>query len=206
MLAIEGMSANAVNLVVSVPSLLSSATVCVGKKNCYRSVIMKWLWLGTVTLGAICLVAETAPAQPAYGSYLGVGASFGLNNGNANAGETARTSVLLSGRYKFLEVPVSLRTQIMIGSSTAVVPTLSLDIPLNFDTDIYIGAGVALTNTADTTPVGNKNSFVLQPGIDFAIPKTNLVLFGNVTFAFDAYKNAPGVTATSVQTGLGFRF
>jgi opacity protein-like surface antigen len=156
--------------------------------------------------GMTIMSTPTASAQPAYGSYLGVGASFGLNNGNTSAGETARTHILLTGRYKFLEVPLSLRTQVMIGSSTAVVPTVSYDIPMNFDTDIYIGAGVALANTADTTPVGNKNSFVLQPGIDFAIPKTNFVLFGNVTFAFDAYRHAPGVTATAVQTGVGFRF
>jgi hypothetical protein len=165
-----------------------------------------WLLLAGAGLAMTIVHPCQVSAQPAYGSYLGAGASFGLNNGNTNAGESARTSILLSGRYKFLEVPVSIRTQVMIGSSTAVVPTISYDIPMNFDTDLYIGAGVALANTADTTPVGNKNSFVLQPGIDFAIPNTNFVLFGNVIFAFDAYKNAPGVTATSVQTGLGFRF
>jgi len=171
---------------------------------------MRTAYLGLITsLGMALLtpaIAPSAEAQPAYGSYLGVGASFGLNNGNVNAGESAKTSILLSGRYKFLEVPISIRAQAMIGSSTAVVPTVSYDIPLNFDTDLYVGAGVALANTADTTPVGNKNSFVIQPGVDFAIPNTNFVLFGNVIFAFDAYRNAPGVTATSVQTGLGFRF
>ena len=171
---------------------------------------MRTIYLGLLTSLGIALLAPavtpSAEAQPAYGSYLGVGASFGLNNGNVNAGETAKTSILLTGRYKFLEVPISIRAQAMIGSSTAVVPTVSYDIPLNFDTDLYVGAGVALANTADTTPVGNKNSFVIQPGVDFAIPNTNFVLFGNVIFAFDAYRNAPGVTATSVQTGLGFRF
>jgi len=171
---------------------------------------MRTIYLGLLTgLGIALLspaVTPSASAQPAYGSYLGVGASFGLSNGNVSAGESAKTSVLLSGRYKFLEVPISIRAQAMIGSSTAVVPTVSYDIPLNFDTDLYLGAGVALANTADTTPVGNKNSFVIQPGVDFAIPNTNFVLFGNVIFAFDAYRNAPGVTATSVQTGLGFRF
>jgi hypothetical protein len=169
---------------------------------------MRTIYLGLLAGLGISLSAPafTAEAQPAYGSYLGVGASFGLNNGNVNAGETARTSVLLTGRYKFLEVPLSIRAQAMIGSSTAVVPTVSYDFPLNFDTDLYLGAGAALANTADTTPVGNKNSFVLQSGVDFAIPKSNFVLFSNVVFAFDAYRNAPGVTATSVQAGLGFRF
>ena len=86
------------------------------------------------------------------------------------------------------------------------MPTVSFDVPLNFDTDVYIGAGVALSNTVDTTPVGNKNSFVIQPGIDYTVPNSNLVLFGNVIFAFDAYRNSGGTSATSLQTGLGLRF
>ena len=163
--------------------------------------------LGLTAVG--CLTAIAAPssqAQPAYGSYVGAGASFGFTSGNSSAGESSRTSGLIAARYKFLEFPVSVRTQILIGSSTAVVPTVSFDVPLNFDTDIYIGAGVALANTVDTTPVGNKNSLVIQPGIDYTVPNSNLVLFGNVIFAFDAYRNSAGTSATSLQTGLGLRF
>lgn len=163
--------------------------------------------LGLTALGCLSAIAiAPTQAQPAYGSYVGLGAGFGFTSGNNNAGESSRTSGLISGRYKFLEFPVSVRTQVLIGSSTAVVPTVSFDVPLNFDTDVYIGAGVSLSNTVDTTPVGNKNSFVVQPGIDYTVPNSNLVLFGNVIFAFDAYRNSPGTSATSLQTGLGLRF
>ncbi|MEA5479252.1 hypothetical protein VB774_16645 [Pseudanabaena galeata UHCC 0370] len=163
--------------------------------------------LGLTAVGCLtAIAAPSAQAQPAYGSYVGVGASFGFTSGNSSAGESSRTSGLIAARYKFLEFPVSVRTQILIGSSTAVVPTVSFDVPLNFDTDVYIGAGVALSNTVDTTPVGNRNSFVIQPGIDYTVPNSNLVLFGNVIFAFDAYRNSPGTSATSLQTGLGLRF
>jgi hypothetical protein len=168
--------------------------------------ITKFL-IGLTALGCVsAIAAPSAMAQPAYGSYLGVGASFGFTSGNSALGENSRTSALVAARYKFLEFPVSLRTQILIGNSTAVVPTVSFDVPLNFDTDIYIGAGVALSNTVDTTPIGNKNSFVVQPGIDYTLPNSNLVLFGNVIFAFDAYRNSSGTSATSLQTGLGLRF
>jgi len=163
--------------------------------------------LSSAALASLAAIATpAAQAQPAYGSYLGAGASFGFTSGNTNMGENSRTSALVSARYKFLEFPISLRTQILIGSSTAVVPTVSFDVPLNFDTDIYIGAGVSLANTIDTTPVGNKNAFVIQPGIDYTLPNSNLVLFGNVIFAFDAYRNSAGTSATSLQTGLGIRF
>jgi hypothetical protein len=168
--------------------------------------ITKFL-IGLTALGCVSTIAvPTVKAQPAYGSYVGVGASFGFTSGNSSANESSRTSGVVAARYKFLEFPVSLRTQILVGNSTAVVPTVSFDVPLNFDTDVYIGAGVALSNTVDTTPVGNKNSFVIQPGIDYTLPNSNLVLFGNVIFAFDAYRNSPGTSATSLQTGLGLRF
>ena len=163
--------------------------------------------LGLTALGFVSVIAvPSANAQAAYGSYVGAGASFGFTSGNAAAGENSRTSGLIAVRYKFLEVPISLRSQVLIGNSTAVVPTVSFDVPLNFDTDIYIGAGVALSNTLETTPVGNKNSLVVQPGIDYTLPNSNLVLFGNVIFAFDAYRNSSGTSATTLQTGLGLRF
>jgi hypothetical protein len=161
---------------------------------------------GIGLLGCTSLIAAApSQAQPAYGSYIGVGGSFGLSDGNTSAGEGKTVSGVVALRYKFLEMPVSLRTQVLIGSSTAVVPTISYDLPLNFDTDLYLGVGAALANSNSVTPVGNKNSFVLQPGIDYTVPNSNLVIFGNAVIAFDAYRSGGG-TATSVQTGVGFRF
>jgi hypothetical protein len=159
----------------------------------------------TIGLTACGLLASSgmALAQPAYGSYIGIGLGFGLTDGNIFDGDSRAATGLVSLRYKFLEVPLSIRTQLLIGSSTAIVPTVSYDVPLNFNTDIYLGLGASIANSI--TPVGNKNSFVLQPGIDYAIPNSNFVIFGNAIFAFDAFRNANN-TATSLQTGVGFRF
>ncbi len=165
-----------------------------------------WLKTGlgvSLISAASLLIATPSQAQPAYGSYIGLGASFGLTDGGPGEGRTI--SGVGAIRYKFLEIPVSVRAQVLVGNSTAVVPTVSYDFPLNFDTDVYIGAGVALANTNSVTPVGNKNSFVIQPGIDYTLPNSNLVIFGNAIFAFDAYRNTSG-TATALQTGVGFRF
>jgi hypothetical protein len=162
--------------------------------------------MGAIAISLLAMVtAAPTQAQPAYGSYVGIGASFGLTDGNINAGEESTIGGLIAARYKFLEVPISLRTQILIGESTAVVPTVSYDIPLNFNADVYVGAGVSLANTREVTPVGNENSFVIQPGVDYTLPNSNLVIFGNAIFAFDAFRNSDR-TATAVQTGLGFRF
>ena len=158
---------------------------------------------GTVTMtGAITLATESrAAAQAAYGSYIGVGASYEVTDGPDNDNEFAG---VVAARYKFLRLPVSARTQVLIGNDIAIVPTVSYDIPLNWQTDVYIGAGASFPIGNDTTPVGDDVAFALQPGIAFALPNSELVIFGNAIIAFDAYDD--GSTATSVQAGVGLRF
>ncbi|TAE61639.1 MAG: hypothetical protein EAZ76_13630 [Nostocales cyanobacterium] len=163
---------------------------------------MKYRYLASILItGAVCgLTANIQPAQAqvAYGSYVGVGPTVGLSEGTQVGG-------VLALRYKLLETPVSFRAQALIGESTAVVPTVSYDFPLNWQTDAYLGAGVVLANGDSPSPVGNKITFALQPGIDYVVPNSNTVIFGNAIIAFDAYRNSGG-TAVSLQGGLGLRF
>ena len=157
-----------------------------------------------LALSYIASNSNSASAQAAYGSYVGVGPSLSLTENSA--GEGRQLAGVIAVRYKLLEVPVSLRTQAFIGANTAVVPTVSYDLPLNWQTDAYLGAGVVFAGGGDTpSPVGNQTSFALQPGIDFAIPNSNTVIFGNAIIAFDAYRNGGG-NAVSVQGGVGLRF
>jgi hypothetical protein len=159
-----------------------------------------------IALGIGLWVTTAAPtfAQAAYGSYIGVGGTAGLTSGS-NGGNKAGGVVAV--RYRLLEVPLSLRAQALIGDRTAIVPTVSYDVPLNWQTDVYLGAGVAFQSGSgnSASPVGDKTSFVVQPGIDYSFPNSDLVMFGNAIIAFDAYRNQSG-TAASVQGGLGVRF
>lgn len=172
-----------------------------------RAFLRHWRWLAVssaaVIGGMVLLNPASAQAQAAYGSYLGAGASFGVTSGGVN--EPSQTGALIAVRYKFLRAPLSLRTQVMIGDNTAVVPTISYDVPLNWQADAYLGAGASIVNGNQTTPVGNRSSFVLQPGIDYALPNSNLVVFGNAVIAFDAYRNS-NKAAVSLQGGVGLRF
>lgn len=174
--------------------------------------IHRTLNLGTVALGTLALsigtalaTASSARAQAAYGSYVGVGPAVGLGNGSD--GEGSSTGGVVAARYRILEVPISLRAQVLIDDTVAIVPTVSYDIPLNWQTDAYIGAGVAFQDggNGNTSPIGNQTSFVLQPGIDYSLPYSNLVVFGNAIIAFDAYREGGG-TAASLQGGVGLRF
>lgn len=165
-------------------------------------------WLGALALssaiGIGLLMPSAASAQAAYGSYIGIGGSFGVTDGPTGDGPGG--AGVIAFRYKFLEVPISIRAQALIGETTAFVPTVSYDVPLNWQTDAYIGVGAAIQDSdEDTSPVGNQTSFVLQPGIDHSFPYSNVVLFGNAIIAFDAYKNSND-TAASIQGGVGVRF
>ena len=151
--------------------------------------------------GAVLSVAMTikpAQAQVAYGSYIGVGPSVGLTDGIQVGG-------VVAARYKLLKSPISFRAQALIGRNTAIVPTVSYDIPLNWQTDAYLGAGLVLAGGDTPSPVGNKITFALQPGIDYVVPNSNTVIFGNAIIAFDAYRDGSGA-AISVQGGVGYKF
>jgi len=166
--------------------------------------------LSSVIGGAIAglagaLTATPANAQAAYGSYVGVGAAVGFTE-DAATGDSENFSGVIAGRYRFLRMPISVRAQAFIfGGGTAVVPTVSYDYPINWNLDIYLGAGVSFPIGDDMTPVGDQTAFVLQPGVDYMFPNSNLALFGNAIIAFDAFRDG-GNSAVSVQGGVGYQF
>ena len=158
--------------------------------------------VGLVSVAALGMLAKPAEAQPAYGSYVGVGGSIGLNGNDSDDGDFA---MVVAGRYRLLEAPVSLRAQaFLFGGTFAIVPTVSYDFDLNYQTTAYVGRGLSIASGSDdsASPVGNQTSFVIQPGIDYAIPNSDFVVFGNAIFAFDAFED--GGTATAIQGGVGW--
>ncbi|MBE9209565.1 hypothetical protein IQ244_24310 [Nostoc sp. LEGE 06077] len=155
-------------------------------------------FIAASTVFGLLMGYQPAQAQVAYGSYVGVGPTVGLTDGIQVGG-------VLAFRYKLLEAPISFRAQALIGQNTAVVPTVSYDLPLNWQTDAYLGAGLVLTGGDSASPVGNKISFALQPGVDYVVPNSNTVIFGNAIIAFDAYRDGGGA-AVAVQGGVGLRF
>ena len=165
--------------------------------------------IGAAVLGsaALCIglgvTAQPASAQAAYGSYIGVGPLYSLNEDANDRGR--QFGGVIAVRYKLVDAPVSLRTQALIGANPSVVPTVSYDIPLNWQTDAYIGLGASFANGGSPSPTGNQTAFAIQPGIDYAIPNSQVMLFGNAVIAFDAYRDGGG-TAVSIQGGAGLRF
>lgn len=165
---------------------------------------LKWLTIGAAIATVGLLKAAPAQAQAAYGSYIGAGGALGLSNDDDGDGDGF--GAVVAGRYKFLRLPISVRAQaFLFNGDVAVVPTVSYDYPINFQTDVYIGAGLSIPTGDEPSPVGDQTSFVIQPGVDYALPNSNLVIFGNAVFAFDAFEEGGG-TATSIQGGVGYQF
>lgn len=162
------------------------------------------LLLATAALTTgLMLFPDIASAQAAYGSYIGVGATYSPTEDDNNEGN--QLGAVVNVRYKFLEIPMSLRVQSLIGQGTAIVPTVSYDFPLNWQADAYLGAGLSFASGESPSPIGDETSFAIQPGVDFMIPDSNTVLFGNAIVAFDAYERGSG-TAFSLQGGVGLQF
>lgn len=149
------------------------------------------LALGSLLGGVAISLSAQAPAQAqaAYGSYIGIGPAFG--NG--------QVGVAINGRYNILELPVSIRGAAFIGDGSAFVPTISYDFPLSFNTEVYLGAGV--TFASEGSVMGDGTSFVLQPGVDYTLNNSNLVIYGNAIVPIGG-----SGTTTAVQGGVGIQF
>ena len=137
---------------------------------------------GAALATGMALTAQPATAQAAYGSYIGVGPLYSINDDDTGRGE--QVGGVIAVRYKLIDLPISIRTQALIGANPSVVPTISYDIPLNWQTDLYIGAGVSFANGGSPSPTGNKTAFAIQPGIDYSFPNSHAVLFGNAVQMF----------------------
>lgn len=167
--------------------------------------------LGCSALAALITVGQVSPAmaQAAYGSYVGVGGSLGLTDGNDAAGESQDEAAVIAARYHFLRLPISVRAQALVFTDTnAFVPTVSYDFPLNWHTDLYLGAGLVIQDAGENdspSPVGNQTAFAIQPGVDYTVPNSPLVVFGNAIIAFDAYREGSGAAA-ALQGGVGVQF
>lgn len=93
-----------------------------------QAAVASLLAVVATTAGA-ALKPEQAAAQVAYGSYVGIGAGVGFTN-DAATGEGSNFQGIVTGRYRFLTAPISVRAQAMVfGSEFAFVPTVSYDFP-----------------------------------------------------------------------------
>ena len=133
------------------------------------------------------------------GSYVGAGIST-----QALATNSSVIGANITGRYKFDDAPVSVRSSVLFSNSgTSIVPTVSYDVPLGDRTNVYLGAGASVKVGGDSSLTGNQTAFALQPGVEVSLNR-NLLLYGNAVIPFNGQTD--GSAGTSLQAGVGFQF
>jgi len=170
-------------------------------KSAAMSVLSGWV------VAPALLTAGSATGQTVRGmtgSYLGGGATVGLNgevgNNDANFGGNVQ------GRYALTQAPVSLRGAALITSDNVnLVPTVTYDLGVAPNTNVYLGGGYSFaTDEGKTSALGNQNAAVLTAGVETAVQR-NIALYSDVKVAIDGVSNS-NKTPVSIQVGAAYRF
>jgi len=143
--------------------------------------------------------AQTVRTNGMSGSYIGGGVSAGVSNDTTVGGN-------VQVRLNSSEAPISVRGAALItGDSTAIVPTLTYDAAIAPNTNLYVGGGYSfVTDKGATSPLGDKNAFVLTAGVETAVQR-HITLYSDVKVGLDAFENSNDV-AVAIQAGAAYRF
>ncbi|MBI4785043.1 MAG: porin family protein [Oscillatoriophycideae cyanobacterium NC_groundwater_1537_Pr4_S-0.65um_50_18] len=143
--------------------------------------------------------AQTVAANGMSGSYIGGGASVGINN-DASFGGNVQV------RLNSSEAPVSVRGSALInGDSTAIMPTITYDAAIAPNTNLYVGGGYSfVTDKGARSPLGDKDAVVLTAGVETAVQR-HVTLYSDVKVGLDAFENSNDA-AVALQVGAAYRF
>ena len=133
------------------------------------------------------------------GSYLGAGVSL-----QSFATNPSVVGANIAGRYKFDDVPVSVRSSVLFGNGgTSIVPTISFDLPVGDRANVYLGAGASFKVGGNSSMTGDQTAFALQPGLEVSLTD-RVLLYSNAVIPFNGQSN--GSAGTSLQAGVGMQF
>ena len=133
------------------------------------------------------------------GSYLGAGVSL-----QSFATNPSVVGANIAGRYKFDDVPVSVRSSVLFGNGgTSIVPTVSFDLPVGDRANVYLGAGASFKVGGNNSMTGDQTAFALQPGLEVSLTN-RVLLYSNAVIPFNGQSN--GSAGTSLQAGVGMQF
>ncbi|MBD2666438.1 hypothetical protein B6N60_02479 [Richelia sinica FACHB-800] len=177
---------------------------------------MKFVTKAYVTIAAVSalvispmiLSAEKAAAETQKGtdaSYVGAGISAGVTEGG-KTNDAPSVGGNLTGRLKLGNTPFSARGNVLWNDQTsAIIPEVSLDVPIAHKTNAFITGGYSFVDKNGlSTPLGNRDSFVVGAGVESEFAK-NFLVYTNAKLGINAYEDSPA-SAVSINGGIGFRF
>jgi Outer membrane protein beta-barrel domain len=160
------------------------------------------LFVGLATLVSM----QSASAAPVRftGSYVGGGVTGGVLESGTSTG-TRTFGGNINARIALPNVPVSVRGNVQFANTnSAIVPTVTYDQGLSDKTNVYAGAGYSFVqNTGQNSPLGNRNSVVLNAGVESEVAK-GLVVYGDAKYGLKAFTNGKGALAVGAGVGLKF--
>lgn len=157
---------------------------------------------------SITLLAGSASAAPANGmdkGYVGGGLAGSVTNGGTGS-DGLNFGGNLQGRAPIAGTPVSVRGTVLFnGNNSAVVPVVTYDMPVAPGTNVYAGVGGAFVqNQGVNSPIGTRNSVVLNAGVETQVAK-GVVVYTDAKLGINAYQNSPA-SALGLSGGVGIQF
>jgi hypothetical protein len=161
--------------------------------------------LATVAVTTVATQAATAAPVRFDGSYIGAGVAGGvIDSGLPNGKRTFGGGI--QGRFAVPNAPVSVRANVLFANTnSAIVPTLTYDQAIGKNTNIYAGPGYSFVQKdGQTSPIGNRDSFVLNAGVESEVAK-GVVVYTDAKLGLRAYQASPH-PALAIQGGVGLKF
>jgi hypothetical protein len=168
--------------------------------------------IGFATLCAViastAMLAGSATAAPVKGmdkAYVGGGLSGSVTNGGTGS-DGLNFGGNIQGRAPIAGTPVSVRGTVLFnGNNSAIVPVVTYDMPVAPGTNVYAGVGGAFVqNQGVNSPIGTRNSVVLNAGVETQVAK-GIVVYTDAKLGINAYQGSPA-SALGLSGGVGIQF
>ena len=149
--------------------------------------------------------ASAAPDKGMTKGYVGTGLAGSVTNGGTGS-DGLNFGGNVQGRVAIPNTPVSVRGTVLFnGNNSAVIPTLTYDIPVAKGTNFYAGVGGAFVqNQGVNSPIGTRNSVVLNAGVETQVAK-GIVVYTDAKLGINAYQGSPA-SALGLSGGVGVQF
>lgn len=160
------------------------------------------------TAAIVNLSVSSASAAPDKGmtrGYVGAGLAGSVTNGGTGS-DGLNFGGNVQGRVAIPNTPVSVRGTVLFnGNNSAVIPTLTYDMPVAKGTNVYAGVGGAFVqNQGLNSPIGTRNSVVLNAGVETQVAK-GVVVYTDAKLGINAYQGSPA-SALGLSGGVGIQF
>lgn len=177
-----------------------------------KTILSTFSIFGLSTLCAIvassAMLAGSASAAPVNGmnkGYLGGGIAGSVTNGGTGS-DDLNFGGNLQGRLAIPNAPVSVRGTVLFnGNNSAIVPVVTYDMPVAPGTNLYAGVGGAFVqNQGVNSPIGTRNSVVLNAGVETQVAK-GIVVYTDAKLGINAYQGSPA-SSLGLSGGVGIQY